>query len=58
MVQEETGQIINASLDKQRTTAPDTLSNCVVDAISGLALDPPDKRQGVATFVWEFNVKS
>ena len=57
-VQEETGQIINAKLDKQRTTAPDTLSDCVVNAISGLALDPPDKRQGVATFVWEFAVKT
>jgi hypothetical protein len=58
VVQEETGQIINASLDKQQTTAPEGLSQCVLDALNGLALEPPDQRQGVASFVWEFTVKS
>jgi len=57
-VQEETGQIINAALDTAKTTAPEALSKCVMDAVSGLTLDPPDQREGVATFVWEFAVKS
>jgi hypothetical protein len=58
VVQEETGQIINVALDTQKTTAPEALSSCVVDAISGLNLDPADQNQGVASFEWEFNVKS
>ena len=58
IVQEETGQIINASLDAANTTAPETLSKCVLDAIGGLTLDPADQQQGIASFVWEFAVKS
>jgi hypothetical protein len=58
VVQEETGQIINVALDTKKTTAPEPLAKCVVDAISGLNLDPPDQEQGVASFEWEFSVKS
>lgn len=58
VVEEETGQIINVALDAQNTTAPEALSKCIVEAISGLNLDPPDQNQGVASFVWEFNLKS
>jgi hypothetical protein len=57
-VQEETGQLINAALVKEKTTAPEALSKCVLDAINGLALDPPDQKKGLATFEWEFAVQS
>ncbi len=53
-VQEDTGTILNAAVNQERTTAPAALSQCVVDALDGLALDPPDAREGVATFTWEF----
>lgn len=57
-VQEETGQLINVMLDEEQSTAPDALNQCVVNAVDGLALDPPDQRQGVASFSWEFKVNS
>jgi hypothetical protein len=30
------------------------LSSCVTTAIGGLALTPPDKRDGIATWVYDF----
>lgn len=57
-VQEETGAIVDAKVDEKKSTAPQALSQCVLDAISKLKLDPPDKYQGQATFIWEFGVKS
>jgi hypothetical protein len=56
-VQKETGAISAAKVDSA-STAPATLADCVVKALDGLALDPPDERQGDATFQWEFQVKS
>lgn len=56
-VQKETGAISAAKVDGA-STAPASLGDCVVKALDGLALDPPDERQGDATFQWEFQVKS
>lgn len=53
-VQEETGKIQNVVVDKPSTTAPDTVGECVKKNIEGLAINPPDKRLGQATFVYEF----
>jgi hypothetical protein len=36
------------------TTAPEPLGQCVITAINGLTLDPPDERDGIASFVYEF----
>lgn len=38
----------------QESTAPADLSQCVVKALEGLVLNPPDERQGEATFSWTF----
>jgi hypothetical protein len=56
-VQKGSGQITAAEVDAA-STAPASLGQCVVGAISGLVLDPPDARDGNATFRWEFQVKS
>jgi hypothetical protein len=55
-VEKETGKIANAALSK-KSDAPESLGQCVVKAIDGLALNPPDARDGDATFSWEFAVK-
>jgi len=56
-VQKETGQIVEAKVDEVNSSAPATLRQCVVQAIgTGLALDPPDEREGDASFQWEFQI--
>lgn len=57
-VAKETGAITNAKVIENETTAPASLGQCVVDSIKGLALDPPDERDGNASFQWEFQVKA
>jgi hypothetical protein len=56
MVEKETGKLKDATLDKARTTAPEPLGQCVLKSLEGLALQPPDARDGDATFVWDFQV--
>ncbi len=56
-VKKETGKITSPQVDAA-STAPAGLGQCVVNAIDGLAIDPPDARDGDATFRWEFEVKS
>lgn len=53
-VQAETGHIVTPEVDTSRSSAPTTLSDCVVEALSGLTLEPGDARDGDATFSWEF----
>ncbi len=57
-VEKKTGKIINPQVDAAKTTAPAELSQCIVNAIDGLQLDPADQRDGIATFSWEFKVGS
>ena len=52
-VEKKTGVITNPTVDES-STAPAELGQCVVRAVDGLTLDPPDQRDGVATFTWEF----
>ena len=56
-VQSKTGKIINAKVDPA-SSAPAGLGECVVKSLDGLAIDPPDKRDGDATFKWDFQAKS
>jgi len=56
-VEAETGKIKDVKTDPSGTTAPETLSACVTSAINGLALTPPDKRDGVATWVYDFSAQ-
>jgi hypothetical protein len=54
VVEAETGMIKDVKVDPAGTTAPEVLSACVTNSISGLALAPPDKRDGIATWVYDF----
>jgi hypothetical protein len=56
LVESESGVIKDAAVDPAGTTAPPELADCVINSIQGLALEPPDARDGDATFVWEFTV--
>jgi hypothetical protein len=49
------GQIQNVQVDKANTTAPEPVADCVAKNITGLPLNPPDKRKGEATYVYEFS---
>ncbi len=51
-VKADTGKFVDAKV--VGGTAPDAVKQCVLKALDGLALTPPDKRDGDATFVWEF----
>lgn len=53
MVKEETGAVTDTQVMPESTAAPE-LGQCIVNALNGLILDPPDQRAGEATFVWEF----
>ena len=54
VVEKGTGTIKGASVDSAGTSAPSTLGDCVLQAVSGLKLEPPDRNEGQATFVYEF----
>ena len=54
VVAEKTGEVTKATIDPKRTTASQALGACVLKAVAGLRLDPGDKNEGHATFVYEF----
>ena len=54
VVENKTGMISRPSVDQSKSTAPPVLGDCVVKAIDGLTLAPPDRNEGRATFVYEF----
>lgn len=54
-VETEAGKFTNIAVDKPNTTAPAEVADCVTKSIAGLGVAPPDKREGEATFVWEFS---
>lgn len=53
-VEKKTGNVIEPTVDDAKTTAPKALSKCVIKAMEGLTLDPPDQRDGMASFEYEF----
>ncbi len=55
-VKTETGDLSDIKVDAAGTTAPEALSQCVVTSIQGLKLAPPDDKEGLATFTWNFQV--
>jgi hypothetical protein len=57
-VKEETGEVTAPAVDSAETTAPEPLAQCVLQALSGLKLHPPDAQDGHATFVYEFQVNT
>jgi hypothetical protein len=52
-VEAETGKIKDAKALPE-SSAPQELTSCVLTNINGLELDPPDQREGDATFTYEF----
>ena len=54
VVQKATGMIANPTVDPARSSAPPALGQCVIKAIDGLTLAPPDRNEGRATFTYEF----
>jgi len=54
VVAEKTGEVTKATIDPKRTTASQALGACVLKAVAGLKLDPGDKNEGRATFLYEF----
>ncbi len=54
-VEKKTGQVTKAAIDPKRSNASQPLEGCVLEAVQGLKLEPPDSNDGQATFVYEFN---
>jgi TonB family protein len=54
VVEKESGQVVKATIDTAKSTAPPALGQCVLRVVEGLKLEPPDKNEGQATFVYEF----
>jgi hypothetical protein len=57
IVAKDTGLITNVNVIPESTTAQPPVAQCVVSALNGLKLDPPDGVDGDATFAWEFVVQ-
>lgn len=55
VVEKKTGAVTNAKVDPDKSTAPEALVHCLLDAIAGLRLDPPDANEGQATFTYDFH---
>lgn len=53
-IEKKTGAFLNVALVPEKTTAPKALADCVVNAVGGLVLTPPDLQQGDGTFSWLF----
>lgn len=58
VVEKKTGMITRANINAIQTTAPKILGECVIQGVANLKLDPPDRDEGHATFVYEFKPKA
>jgi TonB family protein len=56
-VEHKTGAVKDVAVDA-KTTAPKELGDCVVQALTNMKLDPPDRDEGKATFVFDFKPKA
>ncbi len=56
-VAKETGLLTNPSIVAAGTTTQDPVNQCVLGALNGAKLDPPDNVDGDATFAWQFTVE-
>lgn len=54
VVKRKTGAFANATIDPTKSNASEPLMLCVLNAVRGLKLTPPDANEGRATFVYEF----
>jgi hypothetical protein len=54
VVEADSGHFDQGRVDAAQTTAPQEVSECVLAAIPAVAISPPDRKQGQASWVWEF----
>ena len=54
-VEPKTGKLVNLEVVENDTTASAPLQRCVLGALDGLKLEPPDQRKGEAKFTWSFS---
>lgn len=54
----ETGELTSVTVDPANTTAQEPLPGCVTSALAGLKLAPPDARDGLATYSWDFQASA
>lgn len=54
LVEAKTGVIKDVKVNEKKTTAPESLSACVAKTLEGLKIDPPDARDGVVTWSYDF----
>jgi len=54
VVEKKTGTFVKASIDPTQSNASEPLVNCVMTALQGLRLEPADRNEGQASFVYEF----
>lgn len=54
VVAKQTGEVSGPTIVPAKSTAPKALGQCVLNAVMGLKLQPPDKNEGRASFVYEF----
>ena len=57
-IAKDTGQVSDARIDQQQTTAPASLGQCITRSVEGLKLEPADANDGIATFRWEFKPRA
>jgi hypothetical protein len=55
-LKDETGKIFDVAVDEAKSTAPKAVQDCVVQTVSGLAIEPPDAAEGHATYTYEFEI--
>jgi hypothetical protein len=53
VVEKDTGAFAKATVDPATTSAKEPLVVCVLEAVNGLKLQPPDDNEGRATFSYE-----
>ena len=54
-VEKKTGKYTSAKVDPTSAGAPEPVVLCILEAMQGLALDPPDGNEGKATFVFDLH---
>ena len=58
VVEKKTGTFTQATVDPSSSNAKEPLLLCVLNAVNGLKLDPPDANEGQATFTYELRPSS
>ena len=58
VVEKKTGKFTSAKVVPASSGAPEPIVTCILDAMKGLALEPPDGNEGHATFVFDLHPAS